>query len=146
MNFHNYQRYYFSFRELSSHVVLLLASFPFIFYELFLRFCFRRMLIFIKAIISMARTTRTKLHTSLMRLANIQYKFYNLHSILTQKKKKKKNSLALCIFVSNIKEHIYESSSIVNLCFRYIFPFCSKKFKIINSKTFNNYLRVFLTL
>lgn len=146
MNFHSYQRYYLSYRELSSHVVLLLASFPFIFYELFLRFCYRRMIIFIKAIISMARTTRTKLHTSLMRLANIQYKFYNLHDILTQKKKKKKNSLALCIFVSNKKEHIYESSTIVNLCFRYIFPFCSKKFKIINSKTFNNYLRVFLTL
>lgn len=139
MNFHNYQRYNLSYKELSSHVVLLLASFPFIFYELFLRFCYRRM------IISMARTTRTKLHTSLMRLANLQYKFYNLHAILTQKKKKK-NSLALCIFVSNIKEHIYESSTIVNLCFRYIFPFCSKKFKIINSKTFNKYLRVFLTL
>lgn len=145
MNFHNYQRYYLSYKELSSHVVLLLASFPFIFYELFLRFCYRRMIIFIKAIISMARTTRTKLHTSLMRLANLQYKFYNLHAILTQKKKKK-NSLALCIFVSNIKEHKYESNTIVNLCFRYIFPFCSKKFKIINSKTFNKYLRVFLTL
>lgn len=112
MNFHNYQRYNLSYKELSSHVVLLLASFPFIFYELFLRFCYRRMIIFIKAIISMARTTRTKLHTSLMRLANLQYKFYNLHAILTQKKKKK-NSLALCIFVSNIKEHIYMSQTLL---------------------------------
>lgn len=43
----------------------------------------------------MARTTRTKLHTSLMRLANLQYKFYNIHAILTQKKKKKEQLSAM---------------------------------------------------